>query len=198
MIIKESQLRKMIREVILELSTSVRAGGRSKISKGKESATTKSAKSAEDRARSQHKTSSDNVAAKKAKYDKTQTTMRGLSGKELRKPDPRAPRGTYIYSSRPGPGFLPNPDYSAADRADREAKTAYDNAVSDEASKKTDLKDKETARRKAEKKDIEDQNTAAEPTADEPGPPAAGAGKGRGGKGKGKGKGRGKGKGDDE
>ena len=76
-------------------------------------------------------------------------------------------------------------------------KSEFDTKSSERETKAKERSKKDALRKQKEKEDIKKQNTAAEPTADEPKaqPTGGGAGGATGGKGKGKGRGKGKGKG---
>ena len=202
--ITESKLRALIREVITEISglATVRGGKAGDY----KSPDTKTKQVTYDTKQSTTKSALKRLTALKGKEYISEPEKKKAPPKKADPPKKGAPAAptkvTPAAPSKDKPGTtIQTAKYSSDSKAKTdsgygawkvnpaysEAQKAYTDAVNAEKSAETDYKAKETARKAAEKKDIKDRQTAAEPTADEPKPPAV-ATAGGGGKGKGKGK----------
>tara|TARA_Y100000593_G_scaffold93283_1_gene187631 strand:+ start:515 stop:1075 length:561 start_codon:yes stop_codon:yes gene_type:complete len=177
--INESSLRKIIRNVIQEL-TGLNVGLGGAKPRGYKSVATKSAKKAYDTSDSEYSKKSSDYLSKKDVYDKV----------NLAKKYRKAQRGGgYLYTSdvttaKRG-GYTENPEWTSADSDLRTASGDRDKAKADRSSKQVTYKtsiDTDVAKTKA-------QTTAKPPVASSA---AWASGKGITGKGKGRGKGKGK------
>ena len=215
--ITETQLRKMIKDALFELSGGARLGTTPQLGK-EDSGDTKAAKTAETKADKAYKSSQDTTKKASAAYAKAKdgltrakSDLAALKGKEfVSLPNRRGPAPKYSSDSRERPAagygaFEANRDFTQATRnyddSVRDEKTKKDTEAeykATERTKKSDLESRKTKRETEERNDIKKRNTAAKRSAKAPKSTPTGGGRGgsaRAGKKGGGKKGSGKGKG---
>ena len=136
--ITEAKLRKMIRGVIREFTTTATAAGAKK--KGYQSSDTKSKESDYDTKKSDYDTKKADYDTKKAAYNTKKADLDAFAGSKYRKSAGKG--GGYIYQSTAGPrgsGWSANPDWLTKDTAKSNAETARDSAETQKDSAKSTL-----------------------------------------------------------